>query len=122
MLPTMGLSTDSAFYQSVTGAGGSVSSSLDTEWFHFESSLATETEIGTVAGPFGFPLPAQRFEVDTAYANYGKENIFSLTMHPALAGAVILRANAAQIGAIVCEIHESFRYPYQIPCNNCTIQ
>jgi len=99
-LPTMGLSTDSAFYQGVTGAGGSVSSSLDTAWFHFESSIGTETEISTVAGPFGFPLPARSFEVDTTYAMYGKENIFSLTMHPALAGAVILRANAPEIGAM----------------------
>jgi hypothetical protein len=99
-LPTMGLSSDSAFYQSVTGAGGSVSSSLDTSWFHFESSLATETEIGSVAGPFGFPLPAQRFEVDSTYASFGKDNIFSFTMHPALAGAVTLRANAPEIGAM----------------------
>ncbi|MGA1826422.1 MAG: hypothetical protein ACMUIP_17345 [bacterium] len=99
-LPTMGLSTDSAFYRNITGAGGSVSSSLDTSWFHFESSLATETEIGSVAGPFGYPLPAQRFEVDSTYASYGKDNIFSFTMHPALAGAVTLRANAPQIGAM----------------------
>ncbi|MGA1868253.1 MAG: hypothetical protein ACMUJM_06870 [bacterium] len=98
-LPTMGLSTDSAFYQGITGAGGSVSSALDTTWFHFESSLGTETEVGTVMGPFG-PLPAQSFEVDKTYATYGKVDIATLGIHPALAGAVTLRSHAVEIGAM----------------------
>ncbi|MGA1869451.1 MAG: hypothetical protein ACMUJM_13005 [bacterium] len=106
LTPGMAFTTDSAYYTGLTGAGSSYTSILDTPWFHYGTSIASETAAGTAATPFGI-LPAQSFEVSTEHAAFGKETPYSLTMHPAAAGVFTLREYAPSIMAMDRQLSES---------------